>query len=991
MNRLLPKIKLLLVIIFTFLSVQWGYSQALLVENFDYDNGALLTASGWSAHSGAGSQAIDVVVPGLSFAGYPLSGVGGAALLDATGEDVNKTFTSQTSGTVYTAFMVKVDAVKDGYFIHLGQSTIGTTFFAKVWLKTGTTGYTFGLQKNSETAVYTTTEYTLGTTYLLVLKYNIVAGTANDEVSLYIIDGAVPASEPATATIPVLSATGTDYNPGSIALRQHTLGQNIQVDGIRIGNTWADAVTNIPSADVTAPVFTSGYPKVDNINSTQANIQVNMDEAGTAYYVVVPDGSTAPTAAEVFAGANYGTVTLTAHGTINVPAGNAIYSSTITGLTDKTNYDIYVIAQDDETTPNQQTAPVLVNLYTIAPPDVIYSADFASSLSPFTQVSITGDQVWTATSGYAKMSGYASSTNNANVDYLISPALNLNSATDIMMSFTTMMNYTDQPLQVMISSNFNGTFTPEGVAAATWTDISSNFTFSPGSWASTESGKFSLAGYTGTVYIAFVYTSTTTGAATWEVDNFLVTGYKAAGTDASLSDIKVDGTTITGFAPATYSYSKVLDAGTTTIPTVTYTTNDPFATVVYTAPTDLAGNAAARTATIAVTASDATTKQTYTILFSPVLTVANLAALRAVATADYDRVYKVTGEVIVSGNNTTNRNQRYVQDATAGVLIDDNSKILTVSYNVGDGITGLTGTLLDYFGMLEFIPTQDAGAATTTGNSLTVQTITLAEFNTNFEDYEAELVKIEGAGFDDANGGTAKFEEKKNYNITIGATTGVVRTVFLATDLTGVAIPYKADVTGIAVYDYSKSKIAPRNLADLNAYSSANAITGFAFNGLTPAVTGVIDDVNKTVTATVPAGTSRTALVPTITVSPNATVSPASGVATDFSSAVTYTVTAQDGTPQAYTVTVSVASGIDTETEARVKVGPVPATTELKLMNVESVIQIEIYNVAGLKISSSKHDSETLITVPLNGFAPGIYFIRFTTAEGTFMKKFIKQ
>lgn len=88
--------------------------------------------------------------------------------------------------------------------------------------------------------------------------------------------------------------------------------------------------------------------------------------------------------------------------------------------------------------------------------------------------------------------------------------------------------------------------------------------------------------------------------------------------------------------------------------------------------------------------------------------------------------------------------------------------------------------------------------------------------------------------------------------------------------------------------------------------SSAKAITAFAFNGLNPAVTATIDATAKTISATVTAGTDVTKLVPTITLSDKATVSPASGVAQDFSKAVTYTVTAEDGTTQAYIATVAV-------------------------------------------------------------------------------------
>ena len=59
------------------------------------------------------------------------------------------------------------------------------------------------------------------------------------------------------------------------------------------------------------------------------------------------------------------------------------------------------------------------------------------------------------------------------------------------------------------------------------------------------------------------------------------------------------------------------------------------------------------------------------------------------------------------------------------------------------------------------------------------------------------------------------------------------------------------------------------------------------------------------ITANVPFGTDLTALVPTIEVSDFATVNPASGVAADFSSAISFTVTAQDATTAVYEVTVT--------------------------------------------------------------------------------------
>jgi hypothetical protein len=91
--------------------------------------------------------------------------------------------------------------------------------------------------------------------------------------------------------------------------------------------------------------------------------------------------------------------------------------------------------------------------------------------------------------------------------------------------------------------------------------------------------------------------------------------------------------------------------------------------------------------------------------------------------------------------------------------------------------------------------------------------------------------------------------------------------------------------------------------------SSAKLITEFKFASSNPVVFATINDVDQTIKALLPPGNDITKLVPTISVSPNATVDPNSGVATDFTSIVTYTVTAQDGTVNPYRVTIDVEKG----------------------------------------------------------------------------------
>ena len=181
MKRPLPLITMLSVILLTAFSVQQAYSQPLLVENFDYSAGTLLTTAGWTAHSGAGTQPIDVVVPGLTFSGYALSGIGGAANIDNNGEDVHKTFSVQSSGAVYAAFMVKVDGSADGYFMHFAGDPVGSTFRSKLFLVGTSSPFNFGLTVGSNTATPVSGgSFTFGTTYLFVLKYEVIDGTNNN-------------------------------------------------------------------------------------------------------------------------------------------------------------------------------------------------------------------------------------------------------------------------------------------------------------------------------------------------------------------------------------------------------------------------------------------------------------------------------------------------------------------------------------------------------------------------------------------------------------------------------------------------------------------------------------------------------------------------------------------------------------------------------------------------------------------------------------------
>jgi PKD repeat protein len=158
---------------------------------------------------------------------------------------------------------------------------------------------------------------------------------------------------------------------------------------------------------------------------------------------------------------------------------------------------------------------------------VVLYEDFNWSWMAWERVSVTGPQEWSRNNTYgiggspcAYMNGYSGGAVE-NEDWLISPPMNLDMYTGEVLTFYTAKNFSGPDLEVKYSTNYDGSGNP---ASGTWTDIT-GITFSPGGYAWTASGNIDFSGISGTsVYLAFVYNSTSSSAATWEVDNVMVTG-----------------------------------------------------------------------------------------------------------------------------------------------------------------------------------------------------------------------------------------------------------------------------------------------------------------------------------------------------------------------------------------------------------------------------------------------------------------------------------
>jgi hypothetical protein len=387
-----------------------------------------------------------------------------------------------------------------------------------------------------------------------------------------------------------------------------------------------------------------------------------------------------------------------------------------------------------------------------------------------------------------------------------------------------------------------------------------------------------------------------------------------------------------------------------------------------------------------VTAQDGTTTQTYAILFNPVIEVATIAELRA--SVDETRKYKITGEVVLTHQDGF-RNKKYVQDATAAIEIDDvlttNTApgVITTTYDIGDGIVGLEGKVKDYYGFLQFNPSVDPGAANSKNNVVDVQVLTVSEFKTNFQNYAAELVAIEGVSFPDA-GGT--FANGKNYKVAVGTDTTVFRSHYYNV-INGVEIPKMADIQGIAIWDFNEAKIAPRVASDLSAYSSDATLSDLMVNGTS--VEG-FSGTTLTYNVTLPIGTTDVPAVTYATNDENATASVTD--ATDLTGdeaarTTTVVVTAQDGTESTYSIVFTVeVNSVALNSLHAISVYPVPAVDEIVVKGMNNSETIDIVNILGSKIRTVVVTGDEM-RINISDLSEGVYMILSERSSVRFVKR----
>lgn len=137
--------------------------------------------------------------------------------------------------------------------------------------------------------------------------------------------------------------------------------------------------------------------------------------------------------------------------------------------------------------------------------------------------------------------------------------------------------------------------------------------YTTGSWYSVDIPKSAFTGMTWDSVFQLKFAANGAGSTvpiTIYLDNiYFWKTPVAAGSDATLSDLKVDGTTIAGFSANTITYTKGVPSGSSTVPQITLaTTTDTGASRVITQATAVPGSA-----TVVVTSQNTNVTKTYTV------------------------------------------------------------------------------------------------------------------------------------------------------------------------------------------------------------------------------------------------------------------------------------------------------------------------------------------------------------------------------------------
>lgn len=859
MKKFLLFKKFLIVILLIGLSLA-GWAQ-VLYEDFNYATPAYIGGNGnagtssnnWTTHSvtAGHTTTVDIADGSLTYTGLKSSNgnkVNFFSNANATDRDINRAFTSSATAIYYSALVNIIDnsqiTVAGDYFMNIGASAGSSagSLGGRLGIKSVNTGANFRfLIQNTSTGTITFTDngtdLSFGTTYLVVVKYDRSASPT--VANLWVNPTSLGGTEP-SGSVSNSSGTATFASFGSICLRNNAASPKAYIDEIRVGETWADVtpVASVTSSiTVTAPVAGNLWAQGSTHNitwtATGTNTNVKIEYTGNASDVTptwVTINETDITAASAGTYAAQIPVDLlvssdskiritdipqTAAGLSGVfsivaaPAPVAVFNpaDAATGVDNASNitvtFNVPVRNIDDSEITDANVASLIT----------LKTTDAAGTAVPFT-ATIDVDKKVITINPDADLA-------NEQLYYLaIAPVegLSNNATVEQSATFTTAASLAPELSDVTIAET--GPYYAGDQVTINW--VSKNITdVTIEAWVPSENMWMDLLGS---------IPSDGSETFTIPVDAQYSTEYKLRVVDAATPSVTAESSVftiigalnnvaITETAPY-YAGGEVTVTWTAkNISTVKIQLLDPATSTWSDLATAFPAADGSKKVTLPAnlpTRTDYKIKVTNEInntglesaAFEAIAVVNDLITLRAVPAGVK---VKFAGVATVTYARTS-RNQKYIQDATAAVLIDDPTTapgFITGTYNIGDGITNIVGKIVLYGGLIEFTPTATTGEPAT-GIEIVPEVRTLASLTSADQ---CKLVKIENFAFKTPR----KFVKSLTYAIDGYDSLAIAyRTIFAESDYIGGQAPVGPISSIVLVGQYNaQMQITARSWSDM--------------------------------------------------------------------------------------------------------------------------------------------------------------------------------
>lgn len=259
--------------------------ETYLAESFDYAEGNLYGNGKWVKYGKKITAPVQVANSPLTFAGYQDNAAGNAVrLTKESGEYCQVLFrdkgTDAAKGTVYYSALVNVSELPSGsrtaaFMALTGANSLDATKFgdaeagsegAGLFAQASGEGFKLGVSRNvanlgnvKTSVAWADEECALGTTYLVVVKYEIVDGADNDRISLW-INPAKGDAEPAASVVAdeesaesLADVRGIELRQGSSSVAKTPVAV---IDEVRVASTWDEIFTPAKPDAVETPEIT---------------------------------------------------------------------------------------------------------------------------------------------------------------------------------------------------------------------------------------------------------------------------------------------------------------------------------------------------------------------------------------------------------------------------------------------------------------------------------------------------------------------------------------------------------------------------------------------------------------------------------------------------------------------------------------------------------------------------------------------------------------